>query len=305
VPAHVQLGGRAVGAVHPVWVVAEIGINHDGSVEVAKELIDGAKRAGCDAVKLQKRTPERCVPRDQWHVERDTPWGRLTYIEYRHKIELSADQYAEIDAHCRARDIAWFVSCWDEESVDFIERFDVPCHKAASASLTDHALLRAMRSTARPLVISTGMSTMAEIEAAVAVVGQDELLIAHSTSAYPCDPRDLNLRMIPELARRFPACPIGYSGHERDLAPTVAAVALGATFVERHVTLDRTRWGSDHSASLDLCDLERLVSQIRDVEHALGDGVKRVYSRELPHRAKLRRVASVEPAVPDGEPASR
>lgn len=287
----VRIGDRWVGRGCPVFVIGEIGINHNGSLELARRLIEGAARAGADAVKFQKRTPELCVPRDQWHVERDTPWGRMSYIDYRHRIELSLEDYREIDRHCRAHGILWFASCWDEESVAVIEGLAPPCYKAASASLTDHALLRRMRATGRPLMISTGMSTMEEIVAAVEVVGQEELLVAHSTSAYPCPPEDLNLRMIETLAARFPV-PIGYSGHETGLTPTWAAVALGARFVERHITLDRAMWGTDQAASVELSGFARLIGNIRDVERSLGDGVKRVHESELSARTKLRRVTT-------------
>jgi N-acetylneuraminate synthase len=294
----IRIGGRWVGEGHPVFVIAEIGINHNGSLELAKRLIDGAVLAGADAVKFQKRTPEKCVPRDQWHVERDTPWGRMSYIEYRHRIELGPDDFAAIDRHCRERHILWFASCWDEESVDFMERFAPPCYKAASASLTDHALLSAMKATGRPLIVSTGMSTMEEIEAAVESVGTRDLLVAHATSMYPCPVDALNLRMIQTLRARYPQCPIGYSGHETGLAPTWAAVTLGASFVERHITLDRALWGSDQAASVEIGGLMRLVSNIRDIERSLGDGVKRVQLAELAQRQKLRRVASVDPPHP-------
>jgi N-acetylneuraminate synthase len=252
-------------------------------------MIDGALFAGCNAVKFQKRTPELCVPRDQWNVERDTPWGRMTYLEYRHRIEFSAAQFAEIDRYCAERQIPWFASCWDEESVDLIEQFDPPLYKAASASLTDHRLLRKMRATGKPLMLSTGMSQMDEIEAAVAAIGAENLLIAHSTSAYPCQVEELNLRMILTLKQRFPGVPIGYSGHEVGLAPTWAAVVLGACFVERHITLDRAMWGSDQAASVEILGMHRLVRNTRDIERALGDGVKRVYASEQGSLKKLRR----------------
>jgi N-acetylneuraminate synthase len=293
----VRIGDKWVGEGFPVFVVAEIGINHNGSLEMAKRLIDGAAVAGADAVKFQKRTPELCVPPDQWHIERDTPWGRMTYIDYRRRIELGEAEYAAIDRHCRERGILWFASCWDEESVDFMERFAPPCYKAASASLTDHALLRRMHATGRPLMLSTGMSTMAEIRAAVGSVGIDNVLIAHSTSAYPCPVDALNLRMIQTLREIYPRCPIGYSGHESGLAPTWAAVSLGATFVERHITLDRALWGSDQAASVEIGGLMRLVSNIRDIERSLGDGIKRVHPSELPHRQKLRRVLTPQPGA--------
>lgn len=288
----VKIGARAVGEEQPVFVIAEIGINHNGSLELAQKLIEGAARAGCDAVKFQKRTPELCVPLEQWNVMRDTPWGRMSYIDYKRRVELGEAEYRHVDALCRKLGIMWFASCWDVPSIEFVERFSPPCYKAASASLTDHELLRAMKRTGRPLIISTGMSSVDEIDAAVSAVGHKHLLIAHSTSTYPCPVDELNLRMIRTLKREYPRCPIGYSGHETGLAPTWAAVALGATFVERHVTLDRAMWGTDHAASVELSGLERLVGQIRDVERAVGDGVKRVYDSELPIRRKLRRVTA-------------
>lgn len=289
----VNVGNRLVGDGESVYVVAEIGINHNGSLDLAKMLIDGAVRAGVDAVKFQKRTPELCVPKDQWHIERETPWGRMTYIDYRYKVEFGLDDYSEIDRYARQKGIQWFASCWDEESVDFIEQFDVPAYKAPSASLTDISLLTKKRSTNKPLIISTGMSTMEEIVSTVETIGTDNLLIAHSTSTYPCPLEELNLKMIATLKELYPRCPIGYSGHETGLAPTVAAVAMGATFVERHITIDRAMWGTDQAASVEVGGFARLVEQIRDVERSRGDGIKRVYESELGPRKKLRRVLEV------------
>jgi N-acetylneuraminate synthase len=294
--AAVRVGSRWVGDGWPVYVIAEIGLNHNGSVEIAKQLIDGAVGAGADAVKFQKRTPELCTPKDQWAVERDTPWGRLTYIDYRRRIELGPQEYAQIDAHCRARGIAWFASPWDQPSVDFLEAFAPPCYKVASASVTDLGLLRKIRATGRPVIMSTGMSSMEEVERAVATLGTENLLIAHATSTYPCPPELLNLRMIHTLRAKYPACPVGYSGHETGLAPSGAAVAMGATFVERHITLDRAMWGSDQAASVEVQGFQRLVANIRDIENAMGDGVKRVYDSELPVRRKLRIVNGEGPA---------
>jgi N-acetylneuraminate synthase len=293
--AIVRIGNRLVGDGQPVFVIAEIGINHNGSLALARKLIDGASLAGADAVKFQKRTPERCVPRDQWEIERDTPWGRLTYIEYRRRIEFGVEEYAAIDRYCREREIVWFASCWDPESVEFMEQFSPPCYKASSASLTDLDLLQAMKRTRRPLIISTGMSTDEEIDGAVEAIGRERLLIAHSTSTYPCPPQELNLRMIRTLKKRYADCPIGYSGHEVGLAPTWAAVSLGATFVERHVTLDRSMWGSDQAASVEVSGFMRLVANIRDIERSMGDGVKRVYDGELYKRKTLRRMPSTQP----------
>jgi N-acetylneuraminate synthase len=290
VAAVVSVGDRAVGDGQPVYVIAEIGINHNGSLEMAQRLIEGAKAAGCDAVKFQKRTPELCVPRGEWDVQRDTPWGRMSYIEYKRRMEFGVTEYTVIDRICRDLGLHWFASCWDVPSVEFMERFAPPCYKAASASLTDLELLTAMHRTGRPLMISTGMSTEREIVDAVTAVGRERLLVAHATSTYPCPLNELNLRMIQSLKRSYPECPIGYSGHEEGLEPTWAAVALGATFVERHITLDRGLWGTDQHASVQVSSLGQMVRQIRDIQSAVGDGIKRVYDSELPSRKKLRRV---------------
>lgn len=287
-----KIGDRIIGDGAPVFVIAEIGINHNGSVEIAKKMIDGAVKAGCDAVKFQKRTPEICVPKDQWDVERDTPWGRMTYIEYRHKVEFNRVQFEEIVDYCNNKKIIWFASCWDEDAVDFIESFDPLLYKLASASLTDDYLLLKIKLLNKPLMMSTGMSTLEEIENAVETFGTENLLIAHSTSSYPCKNEELNLKMILTLKDKFPGVPIGYSGHEVGLAPTWAAVALGACFVERHITLDRAMWGTDQAASVEIVGLERLISNIRDIELSLGDGVKKVYDSEKKNLMKLRRANS-------------
>jgi N-acetylneuraminate synthase len=287
-PDTIEVAGRLVGKGQPAFITAEIGINHNGNVEIAKELVDAAKEAGCDAVKFQKRTPDICVPDDHKDVMRETPWGFIPYIEYKQRIEFGYKEYAEIDQYCKEQDMLWFASCWDKPSVDFIEQFEPPCYKAASASLTDIDLLRCMKRTGRPLIISTGMSTMKEIRRAVEALGCDNLLVAHSTSAYPCRPEDLNLRMVETLQGKFD-CPIGYSGHEVGLQTTYAAVVLGATYVERHITLDRAMWGSDQAASVEPHGMKRLVRDIQVIERALGDGVKKVYESELKARRKLRR----------------
>jgi len=289
----VKIGERLVGDGQPVYIVAEIGINHNGDVEIAKRLIDAAKLAGCDAVKFQKRTPELCVPPEQRNIPRETPWGLITYMEYRYKVEFGYEQYAEIDRYCKQQGITWFASCWDIPSVDFIEQFDPPCYKVASASLTDDELLLRLNATGKPILLSTGMSTMDEIRHAVSLLVRDRLIIMHSTSTYPCPPQELNLRMIQTLKREFDL-PVGYSGHEVGLQTTYAAVVLGACVVERHITLDRAMWGSDQAASVEPGGFMRLVRDIRVIEQALGDGVKRVYESELAARAKLRRVPSAE-----------
>lgn len=295
----IDTGRRVIGDGEPVYIIAEIGINHNGSLDLARKLIDGAIFAGADAVKFQKRTPELCVPRDQWDIQRDTPWGRITYLEYRHNMEFTYEQFRTIDRYCRARGLDWFASCWDEEAVDFMEQFDTPIYKVASATLTDLALLKKLKETGRPLMLSTGMSEMWQIQQAVDLVGQDDLMIAHATSAYPCPPEELNLRMITTLKEMYPGVPIGYSGHEVGLAPTWAAVTLGATFVERHITLDRAMWGSDQAASVEVMGFHNLVRNIRDIERAMGDGVKKIYPSELAAMKKLRRVNTTEPTHAD------
>jgi N-acetylneuraminate synthase len=287
----VEIGSKVVGPGHPTYIVGEIGINHNGSVDNALKLVDAAVLAGADAVKFQKRTPELCVPKDQQDIERDTPWGVMTYLEYRHEVELSKTDFARIDEHCRLRGIDWFASCWDEPSVDFIEEFGPVCYKAASASLTDHGLLKYTASKGHPMVLSTGMSTDEEIDETIGLMRHSDvgMILCHSTSTYPCPPAELNLQMLVTLTSRFPDIPVGYSGHEVGLQTTLASVALGACFVERHITLDRAMWGTDQSASVEPMGLMRLVRDIRVIEAALGDGVKRVYDSELPIRAKLRR----------------
>jgi N-acetylneuraminate synthase len=285
----IRIGDRMVGDGYPTFIVAEIGINHNGSLENARRLIDAAVHAGVDAVKFQKRTPELCVPPDQRDQMRDTPWGYISYLEYRHKLEFWEDEYREIDNYCKEKGISWFASVWDEPSVDFLESFDPPCYKIPSASLTDLALLRRVKATNRPVILSTGMSTMEQIHSAVGVLGLSNLLIAHATSTYPCEPHELNLRMIPTLRQVFP-CPIGYSGHEVGLVTSVVAVALGACMIERHITLDRAMWGSDQAASVEPGGFERLVKYVRVTEQALGDGVKHVYESEQSSLKRLRRV---------------
>ncbi len=287
----VRIGNSWVGDSYPVYIVGEIGINHNGDIEVAKELIRAAHLAGMDAVKFQKRTPEICVPKEQQSQMRDTPWGYISYLEYRYKVEFNAEDYQQINDLCQQLGITWFVSVWDELSVDFMEQFDPACYKVPSASLTDLPLLKKLRSTGRPIILSTGMSTADQIKYAVNQIGTDNLVITHATSAYPCAPEELNLRMIPTLKTQFD-CPIGYSGHEVGLVPSAIAVALGACLVERHITLDRAMWGSDQAASVEPQGMEKLVKYIRVTEKSMGDGVKKVYDSEKSSLEKLRRIKS-------------
>lgn len=284
-----KIGKHIIGTEHPTYIIAEIGINHNGDIEIAEKMIRAAKQAGVDAVKFQKRTPLLCVPPEERTKMRETPWGYITYLEYREHVEFGEAEYARIDQLCKDLDIDWFASVWDEEAIDFLEQFDPIAYKVPSAALTDTGLVDKLNATGRPIILSTGMSTMEQIRKSVSHFDMDRLAITHATSAYPCDPKELNLRMVETLAQEFD-CPVGYSGHETGLVPTVVAVGLGATIVERHFTLDRAMWGTDQSASVEPSGMARLVKYIRVTEQALGDGVKKVYDSELSSMKKLRRV---------------
>ena len=288
----VTIGSHHVGAGEPVYVIAEIGLNHNGDVDLAMQLIDVAADAGAQAVKFQKRTPEISTPDHMKDTLRDTPWGRMTYLEYRYRVEMSREQYVEIGDYATLRGLDWFASPWDVPSVEFLEDLNVVAHKVASASVTDLALISRLAATGKPVILSTGMSTLAQVDAAVDVLGTDNLIVLHATSTYPLPAHEANVRMVPTLSALYPGVPIGYSGHEDGLQISLAAVALGAVVVERHITLDRGMWGSDQSASLEPGPFAELVRDIRILELALGDGIKQVFPGELAPRAKLRRIAA-------------
>jgi N-acetylneuraminate synthase len=283
----VKIDGKMVGDGHQTFIIAEIGINHNGDISIAKKLIDLACEAGCDAVKFQKRNPEVCVPHKMRNVKKETPWGMMTYFDYKMKIEFEKREYDEIDRYCHAKGIMWFASCWDIDSVDFIERYNPPCYKIASASLTDDSLLKHIASKGRPVILSTGMSTLDEIDHAVSLLDTSNLILLHCNSTYPASLEELNLLAIQNLKAKY-ACPVGYSGHEVGLMPTVASVLMGACAVERHITLDRAMWGTDHAASVEPVGLKRLVRDIREIPIIRGDGRKKVYESEVPIREKLR-----------------
>lgn len=286
----VRIGSHVVGGGNPVYVIAEIGLNHNGDVELAKRLIDVAAHSGANAVKFQKRTPEIATPEHMRDVPRETPWGTMSYLEYRHRVEFDRAQYVEIGDYATLAGLDWFASPWDVPSVEFLEDLNVVAHKVASAGLTDLELLAALRDTGKPVILSTGMSTIEQIDRAMATLDTDRVVLMHATSTYPMEPEEANIKMIATLRDRYAGVPVGYSGHERGLQISLAAVAIGAVAVERHVTLDRTMWGSDHAASLEPGGLAHLVRDIRVIETALGDGVKRVYPGEQAPMAKLRRV---------------
>jgi N-acetylneuraminate synthase len=284
----VHIGKYTIGEGHPCFIVAEIGINHNGNVEIAKKLIDTAALGGCDAVKFQKRTVAVVYTPEELSKPRENPFGP-TNGDLKRGLEFGTEQYAEINRYCTAKDILWYSSCWDEASVDFMERFNPPCYKIASASLTDDALLRHHRRYGRPIILSTGMSTMEQVDHAVDVLGTTDLILLHCTSTYPSSVEELNLRGIQTLRERYDI-PIGYSGHEVGLATSVAAAAMGACMIERHITLDRAMWGSDQAASIEPQGIWRLVKDVRAIERAMGNGKKCLWPSEVPVMNKLRRV---------------
>lgn len=284
----VKIGDRWVGDGEPCFVIAEIGINHNGDINLAKKLISAAVLSGCDAVKYQKRTVEVVYSKEELDKPRENPFGS-TNRDLKLALEFGQEEFRLIDDYCQEHHMLWFASCWDEASVDFIEQFNPPCYKIASASLTDDNLLRHHRQYGRPIILSTGMSTLEQIDHAVEVLGSNDLMLMHCTSTYPSKVEELNLKGILTLKERYQV-PVGYSGHEVGLSTTLAAAVLGACMVERHITLDRSMWGSDQAASVEPHGMARLVRDIHTIETALGDGVKRLYDSEVPIMKKLRRV---------------
>ena len=275
-----------------IYVIAEIGINHNGDLDIAKKLIDIAKVAGCDVVKFQKRNPDVCVPEHQKSVMRDTPWGKMTYLDYKYKVEFGQNEYDEIDIYCKKRDIQWSASPWDLDSLDFLNHYDIPFIKIPSALITDLELLKATAETNKKVIISPGMSTLEDVEKAVmtikSVKSNVDFALLHCNSSYPAPIKDLNLKCITTLKERF-NCEVGYSGHEFGLTTTIASICLGATIIERHITLDRTMWGTDQMCSVEPQGLIKLVRGIKELNSALGDGVKVVTDTEIPIRKKLRK----------------
>lgn len=284
-----KIADKQIGEIHPTFIIAEIGINHNGDIEIVKQLIDVAIESGCDAVKFQKKTPDLCVPEDQKNKLKETPWGDMTYLEYKKKMELDVHDYITIETYCAEKGIIWFASVWDIPSVDFLEHSNIPCYKIPSACLTDIELLKRVKKTKKPIILSTGMSTIEQIDKAVSILGKDNLALMHCNSSYPSKSEELNLKCIQTLKRKY-NIPVGYSGHEEGLFPSAASVVLGADLVERHITLDRTMWGTDQAASIEPYGLKRLVRDIRRAEIILGDGIKRVYSSEKAVLKKLRKI---------------
>ena len=271
------------------FFIAEIGINHNGDIQNALKLIESSKLAGCDAVKFQKRTPKIATPKSSWNIMRETPWGRMKYIDYKNKIEFGKKEYDIIDKFCKKINILWTASCWDIPSIKFIERYKVKFHKVPSACITDLDLLKELKKTNKPIIISTGMSTEKQIQKAVKIVSQKNLSILHCNSSYPAQNHQLNLKYIEKLKTTYKKSVIGYSGHEMNLSSSVAAVVLGAKIIERHITLDKSMWGTDQQASIEPIGFARLIRDVRNVENSLGKPVKIVYPEEKIIMSKLRK----------------
>ncbi|OUJ18091.1 Sialic acid synthase [Methanonatronarchaeum thermophilum] len=271
------------------FFIAEIGINHNGSLDNAKEMIDMAADFDADAVKFQKREPDICVPEHKKDQVRETPWGDITYLEYKKKIEFGKKEYDEIDEYCKDKDIVWSASAWDLPSFEFIEQYDIPFHKVASAKLTDKKLLQKIKNTGKPVFLSTGGSTMQQIKKAVKIFEEsNKLVIMQCNANYPSEINELDLNVIKTLKKEFPEHIIGYSGHEKGISPSLVAAALGAKVIERHITIDRAMWGSDQSASLDRPGLRRLIRDVKNIPKMLGNEEKTVYENEEKVMKKLR-----------------
>lgn len=284
-----KINNHTIGSDNPAFIIAEIGLNHNGNLDLAKDLIDIAVESGCDAVKFQKRDPELCVPHDQREIMRQTPWGYISYFEYRYKIEFEKEEYDIINEYCKEKNILWTASCWDVNSIRFMNEYSPPFHKIPSASITDEILVKKYAESGFPIIMSTGMSTETEINNAVNILNDfsAEFALLHCTSTYPCPLEQINLNVMLKLRDKYDV-PVGYSGHETGLAPTISSVALGACIIERHITLDRSMWGSDQSASVEPQGLKKLIKDIRDVEKSLGNGIKTVYPEEEKIKSKLR-----------------
>ncbi len=286
----IQIDGQLVGENQPTYMIAEIGLNHNGDIQIAKKLMDAVFATNWNCAKFQKRTPSICVPESQKNVMRDTPWGRITYLEYRYKVEFEKEHYDYIDRYCKEKPIAWTASVWDLKSLEFIMGYDVPFIKIPSAKLTEHECLVEASKSGKPVILSTGMSTVPEIDAAVDLLEKHSrggYVLMHTNSVYPAPPEELNLQVINFLKERYD-CIVGYSGHEEDLEPSVIAVSLGASLIERHVTLDHNMWGSDHFASLEVHGMNLLLKRIKNIKVILGDGVKKLTEKETAVRKKLR-----------------
>jgi len=285
-----KIGNRFIGDNEPVYLIAEIGINHNGDIQVAKRLLDATWATGWDCGKFQKRTPDICVPENQKNVMRQTPWGEMTYLEYKKRVEFKKPEYDYIDRYCREKPLDWTASVWDLPSLEFLMRYDVPFIKLPSAKITDLTLVEECARSGKPVFASTGMSTLAEVDTLVELLekrlGKNYVLF-HCNSTYPAKLDELNMLMINTLRDRYD-CLVGYSGHEEEIMPATIAPVYGACIIERHVTLDHTMWGTDQAASLEIRGMDFLAKRVRSVRTIAGDGIKTVFEGEEKMRTKLR-----------------
>jgi len=288
----IEIDGTFIGNDYPVFIIAEIGINHNGDINLAKKLIDVAAVAGCNAVKFQKRNPDEAVPEEYKNVQRETPWGTMTYLEYRKKLEFWQDEYDQIDKYCKEKKFIWIASPWDISSINFLKKYDLPAFKIPSALITDKEYLNALKQLDKPLFVSTGMAEIQLVKKVVDFLGEEKIILLHTVSSYPARPESVNLKVIKTYQEMF-ECPVGYSGHEVGLQITLAAVSLGAKVIERHITLDRSMWGTDQAASVEPVGLIRLTRDIRIIESAIGDGKKKILPEELEVERRLRKVYSI------------
>ena len=272
-----------------VYVIAEAGINHNGDISLAKKLIDLALSAGCNAVKFQKRNPDVCVPENMKSVPRETPWGTMSYLDYKKRIEFGKSEFDIISEYSRAKGIAWSASAWDISSLEFLDQYNLPFHKIASALSTHLEFVRQVAKRGLKTYASVGMCTYADIDKLVEIFREEkcELVLLHTVSTYPAAEGDLNLRMIQTLNSKY-GLPVGYSGHEVSVSPSIIAAAFGAVAIERHITLDRSMWGTDHSASLEPAGLHQLVNTLRKIPLVAGDGIKRTIAAEEAIASKMR-----------------
>jgi len=285
----IKIGNTVIGEDCPIYFIAEIGINHNGDMQIVKKLLDATYITGWNCAKFQKRTPSICVPEHQKNIMRSTPWGDMTYLDYRYRVEFEKEQYDYIDKYCREKPLHWTASVWDKKSLEFILNYDVPFVKIPSAKITDDEILYECARSGKPIFFSTGMSTFEEIDKAVNIVDKctKEYVLFHTNSSYPAKHEELNLKFIETLKNRY-GCIIGYSGHEYDLEPSVVAAVLGAKIIERHITIDHNLWGSDQAASLEVDGMFKLYNRIADILPTLGNGQKVVTGSELETRKKLK-----------------
>jgi N-acetylneuraminate synthase len=286
----IKIGNRFVGDGEPLYLIAEIGINHNGDLQIAKKLIDATWATGWDCAKFQKRTPDICVPEHQKSVLRQTPWGEMTYLAYKHKIEFQKKEYDYIDRYCREKPLDWTASVWDIPSLEFLLNYNVPFIKIPSAKMTDHKLIKASADSGKPLIVSTGMSTLDEVDMTVELLekhAKGNYVLFHTNSTYPAKLNELNLQMIKSLKDRYD-CVVGYSGHEYEIDPSIIVPVYGASVLERHITLDHNLWGTDHGASLEIRGMDALAKRIRATQFIVGDGIKTISEDEKKMRDKLR-----------------